>query len=506
MKTKIAWLKSNLRGDWAPLAGILLLALVTRVAMFAITWHNFPDLAVLHTVDTASYLEPAKSLLSRGDFSQQGMPELVRTPGYPLLLSAGIALGHVEVVTFALQTLLSLITVGVIYRLARSLTSSGQVATIAGLLLAIEPLSVTYSSWMASETLFTCLLVLMIAALASYGRSNSIAQLTVAAAVLAAATLVRPISYFLPPVIALALFGRGLWRFDSRLRSAAAALLFLIVSFGPTAGWQVRNWAVAGYGGFSAITDWNLYFFQGASVLAYQKHQSLDATYAEMGNRWGKLGDEFYALHPELRLAGQAETFRFMRREGSRLVRQHPLTYAQIHLRGLAMLLLNPGAADLLALMNLIPENQAESHPIDTGILAIFRRMHRESPTLLYTNLLLAAGLGILYSAAALGLVSSLGRWSWGLTVLVLMVGYLVTISGGPTGIPRLRHPVMPLACLLSGIGITAALRWRTDRPRNNGRRAVDRRAKRPETEELLVGSDSFGPRPRFATSPYQST
>ena len=158
----------------------------------------------MHQADTNSYLEPARSLLSRGDFSRQGVPELLRTPGYPLLLTAGVALGHVEVVTVALQMLLGLITIVVIFRLTRSLTGSRPAAIAAGLLLAVEPLSLIYTSYLMAETLFTCLLVLMIAALASYDRSNSFAQLTVAALLLAAATLVRPITYFLPPVIAMA--------------------------------------------------------------------------------------------------------------------------------------------------------------------------------------------------------------------------------------------------------------------------------------------------------------
>jgi 4-amino-4-deoxy-L-arabinose transferase-like glycosyltransferase len=483
MKTKTASPTSDSGRDTLPLAGILLLALLLRGVVFAVAWYHSPDLTGVHYADTASYIEPAQSLLSSGDFYRHGEPELLRTPGYPLLLTAGIAAGHVEVVTIALQMLLSLVTVAVVYRLARSLTGSRPAAIAAGFLFAVEPLSLIYTSFLTTETLFSCLIVLMIAALVSYGRTNSYIQLTVAALLLAAATLVRPISFYLPPLIAMALLGRGIWQADTRWRGALAATVFLIASFGPTAAWQARNWTVAGYNGFSAVSALNLCFQQGASVVAALKNESLRAAQIEMGD-WSVdlICEKFYELHPELRHAGQAATYRFMQQEGSRLVRQHPGIYAKIHLRGMLMLLINPGGSEL-RMLNRLRESQERSHPIDSGVLDILREMHQKSPEVLYTNLVLAIGLGMIYLTATLGFFGSVGRWSWGLTVLVLVAGYLVTIAGGPTGFSRMRQPVMPLACVFSGIGVAALLRWRTGRRSGKLSLIEERRVPPPKME-----------------------
>ncbi|HEX4145209.1 MAG TPA: glycosyltransferase family 39 protein [Pirellulales bacterium] len=481
-KTKTAKTISTWRADVAPLSYLLLLGLLLRVALFAVAWHHSPDLASLYHGDTPGYLEPAKSLLSHGAFANQGVPELVRTPGYPLLLSLGVALGHVEAVTISLQMLLSLVTIVVIYRLTRSLTGSRPAAIAAGLFLAVEPMSLIYTSYLSTETLFTCLLVLMVAALVRYDRSHSFAMLTVAAALLATATLVRPISYFLPPVIALALLGRAYWRVESRLRCAVAALVFLVVAHGPAVAWQARNWAVAGYGGFSAISSVNLYFFQAASIVAHQQHQSLEAMQREMGIH------DFVGLYegdPKVRGDRQVENFRFMQREASRLIHQHPWVYANIHLRGLIKLMLDPGASDLLVLIDRFPSGLMRERPMDSGILAVVRHILRQTPAELCSKALLAIVPAVIYLAAAFGCLRCLGRWNWNLTLVMLVAGYLWIVAGGPTGIARLRHPVMPLACVASGIGIAEVLRWRAarrrdDHPRDNNQTTKQREAQRP--------------------------
>ena len=263
---------------------------------------------------------------------------------------------------------------------------------------------------------------------------------------------------------------------------------------------------MAGYGGFSAISALNLYFYQGASVVAALKHESVEAAQHELGDcSVDFICDKFYQLHPELRHAGQAETFRFMHQEGSRLVRQHPATYARIHLRGLMTLMLNPGAPDLLMLINRFPRSLVRERPIDSGILAIVRQMHRESPAVLYTNLALAVGLGITYVAAALGLVVSLRRWNWGLAFLILGAGYLLAIAGGPTAIARLRLPAMPLVCVVSGIGIAEVLRWRAGRRRGEASRPDDHRIQQQEAESVVLGTRVESPTPHFLRRPTDS-
>ncbi len=115
-------------GSWRPLAAVLGLALILRLGLLALVLVRSPKLEATHAADTHTYLQPACSLLASRDFVRQGVPELVRTPGYPLLLTLGVALGHVELVTVLLQIALSLATVWLVHRLALLVGASRRAA------------------------------------------------------------------------------------------------------------------------------------------------------------------------------------------------------------------------------------------------------------------------------------------------------------------------------------------------------------------------------------------
>ena len=106
-------------GDGGKLMGVLALALVLRVAMFTVTFASDPALTASHGGDTDSYLGPAQGLVQTGKFSQQGTPEIKRTPGYPLLLALGIRTGQVEIFAIWIQILLGVAVTLVVFFTAR---------------------------------------------------------------------------------------------------------------------------------------------------------------------------------------------------------------------------------------------------------------------------------------------------------------------------------------------------------------------------------------------------
>jgi 4-amino-4-deoxy-L-arabinose transferase-like glycosyltransferase len=390
----------------------------------------------------------------------------------------GIVSGHVEVVTIALQMLISLATIGLVYRLAWNLTAKGSAAVAAAGFFAIEPLSIIYTSYLMPETVFTFLLVLFLLALTRYLDADALLPLVAAALLLVAATLTRPVSYYLPAGITALLIVRALCaapRFD--LRRLAQAGVFLVVCAVPLAGWQTRNYLAAGYSGFSAISDWNMYFFQGASVLAHEQAKPLEQVQLELGSCDLAIFD---AAHPGLRERGEAAKFNYLGKEGKRLVKEHVAAYAVIHARGMARLMLNPAATDALRLLSRYWENQRTLKPIDLGLLGIVRGMAREVPHVLIGNLVLGVVLGAIYCSAALGIVSGLRRLSWQLTFLAATASYFVIVSGGPTCVARLRQPVMPLVCVIGGLGVAEAVRWLVARKRERSMSDQDQVALSP--------------------------
>ena len=247
------------------------------------------------------------------------------------MLTLGVALGHVELVTVLLQIALSLATVWLVHRLALLVGESRRAVLVAALLLAVDPLSIAYTCYLMPETLFAFLLVLGIVSLLEYFHAGRLGDLLAAAGLVAAAALVRPVGYYLAPLFALCLLARLAMRLPDRRRRAAEAVLFAAACLAPLAAWQVRNQALTGYSGFSAVADWNLYFYQAAGVIARQTHASLESVQAELGY----FSDaDFRRAHPELAAGDQAAKFRFLHAAGTRILGEHALAYGVIHVRG----------------------------------------------------------------------------------------------------------------------------------------------------------------------------
>ena len=175
-----------------------------------------------------------------------------------------------------------------------------------------------------------------------------------------------------------------------------AAATLLAVCFLPLAAWQVRNYMLTGYGGFSAIAEWNLYFYQGLSIVARQSDKPLKQLRSEMGQDDDRL---FKSLHPELRNAGQAAKFRYLRTEGSRLLLENPLTYAKIQASGTVSLVLDTGAAFLLTVLDRCPKEGLLPLPNDLG--GLLHRAQRDPAQYYCLRWAFRVALGLVYCACA---------------------------------------------------------------------------------------------------------
>ena len=262
-----------------------------------------------------------------------------------MFLLPGLAAGHVIPVTIALQVLASCLTVYLVYRITLLLFERRRLAVCCALLYAFEPLSILYAGLLMSETLFTTMTTLFLYILVKYLRTGSTWALLGAAIALAASIYVRPVGYFLPPILAcgLVVWGLATRRFRPG-RLLAHVALFLIVSMGLTGLWQLRNWLEAGYPGFSTVPSLNMYYYLDASVLAARE----GVPFYDMQTRMGwPLNEEDWT---------RPEKYRYIGREGRRIVLEHPVLYARIHLDGIVRMLLDPAAICYLKYFHLYPQ------------------------------------------------------------------------------------------------------------------------------------------------------
>jgi Dolichyl-phosphate-mannose-protein mannosyltransferase len=406
---------------------------------------------VLYRADTLSYLEPGRNLLWHGSFTAAGLPELVRTPGYALFLAALSVAGPV-VVSFA-QVILSVLSLVLVWRLARAVFADESIAIVAAWIFAFEPLSVIYSILLLSETLFLAPFLMSLIRLVDFLRGRSLKALAEAGLWLAAATFVRPVTYYLPIAIAVGLI-IVLARNPALRWKAAAVLLISVLPW--LVAWQIRNKVETGFGGFSSIQAANLYFFSAAEVNSRLQHRTL----AEVQNQLGYNDEQlFLARHAAAAGWNQAERAEFMQVEANRVLRAHPWLFLRTHFAGSMRTAFNPGAAVLLSVLKAPVGDIAYAQERDEGPLRAALSIAKEYPAQTILMVALEVALVALYIFAVCGVLSG-GAPGACLWLLLGVWLYFFCVSGGAIAAARLRLPVMPIVCVFAAAGIMRKSRF----------------------------------------------
>lgn len=463
----------------ATLWKVLLLALLLRLAMPLAAWLLSGGRPLVREPDSTSYLECAQSLWRERAFAREGLPEIVRTPGYPMLLVPGVALGRVDLWAILLQACCGTLTVYLVMRLTAetafdaggldlpaSTAQQGRLqntmCVAAGVVAACDPLAVLYCGKLLSETCFTTALAVCLLGLIRHAATSRVAPLVWAALALAAATFIRPISYYLPPLVAVWLVcatssrasranaALGAGRLGTTfLRRCLHGALFLLLAMGPSLLWQARNYLVAGYVGFSAITDINLYYWQAASVVAAREQIPFLTAQDRLLER--------QRAAPLQRAPGQstrADRFLWLRREGLQILRQHPWLYARIHAKGMLAVIIDAGTQAWLDYVRYEPPPRpAESAGLRRLMWAV-----KTKPGATLVHVLLRAWLGLLLVFGALGLYHMPRSGAWWLLGLVFL--YLWCLSGGELGYHRFRIPLLAIVSVWAGRGAVWGWKW----------------------------------------------
>jgi hypothetical protein len=460
---------------------VLGLALLLRAMLPTLGYCYTHDVTVFYTPDTASYIVPTRELVVHHQFFSDGSPEIIRTPGYPLLLTVGLLLGRLELASITLQILLSCFTVFMVYRTAGLLFESEEIAIIAAGLYAIDPLSLLFASLLAAETLFTAVVMVGVYYLAKYLRRQSLGDLLVSAGALAASVYVRPIGYFLPMIVAPGLAAWALVTHrQNKLRFLAHPCAFIIVSITLTGLWQLRDKLETGYSGFSAIATDNLYFISAGSVLAAKQH----IPYYEMRDRLGYQDHRVYLQdHPEQKTWTVAHRVKYLSETAEHILLGSPFTYARIYFDGVLRATFDPVSTEFLRFFNLYPkQGELLTIAVDKGVITTVEAL-LASP-LLFWSIAVMLPLQIMYLSCACITLCSRTILDPAIFAVMFIAGYYMAIAGGPGDWGRFRHPAMPIICMLAGYGLHLVLAWRRLKPQLQGfpdRLAISR----------LVGSES---------------
>ncbi|MGA3161934.1 MAG: hypothetical protein ABSC77_12015 [Terracidiphilus sp.] len=459
---------------WTPrLAWPVIAAAVVRLTVMAVALEKMGTSTLTHA-DTCSYLIPGRNLLLHGQFMADGVPDLLRSPGYPLFLAITSLAGLPAAAL--VNVILSVFSVVLVWKLGRAVFDDDRIALGAAWIFAFEPGSVTASSTLISETLFLVLYLLSMERLAEFLRGRRLPALAAAGLWLAAATFVRPVTYYLPVFLALGLF-IVLARVPGLRWKAPAVLLICVMPW--LAAWQIRNRVETGYSGFSSISDENLYFLAAADVTARVEHRfprdvSQQLGYGDFTGNSGQsyLFQPYLALHPEQTKWNQAQRLAYLHSEAVRIIRAHYGIYLRSCLIDLLKTVSYPSTYELSRLKySGSPTYGSHTYAAviaDEGLGAwrIILARAQVHPWVIAENAVFGPLLVVLYLFTVRGFyfvtrgVFRGGIHSACLWLLLGMSLYCLVVSMAATGaLPstRMRLPVMPVICILAAAGFLRA-------------------------------------------------
>ena len=455
-------------------AGLVGLALAGKLILLAVLVWRGPGPGIF--IDSATYLGPARALLATGRYATgpgpSAGPELLRTPGYPAFLALVFAVfGERLWVASALGACLSAATaLALLYLFTEPFGE--RPAAWAAVLLSFEPGSFCRSLDILSETFFTLLLVLGLAALvAVVGRPEPrSAPAFLGGVALALATLVRPILVFLLPVLALALLAVSLRRRWGGGRRAAVLGAFLL---GPTllvGGWMARNARVAGSFSLVPVSGAQLLHRRAAAVVARVEGIPLTEAQERLGIREAffrhrgpgaeaeMFGSQRYRdLFPGTAGLSLFELDRKWRGEAMEIFRAHPAATLAATARGSLLLLFAPASLILSVHFDLVrPDPEVQRLYDDQEVRALTASLARHHPVLFTVSTLLVVQVAALLLLALLGAVRS---WRGGRraahALLLVSLGYLIAASSSTDAVDdRYRVPLMPVVCLYAAAGL----------------------------------------------------
>lgn len=437
---------------------VLLFALILRAAIPLVAVSISPDdRSVFHNKDdTGSYLGPAIGLAESGNFGRDGKPEILRSPGYPLFLVPGLWIGEVELVTIVLQIILNCMTIFLVYKIAILLFEKPIVGVLSAALYAIDPSTLIQTSVLQTETLFAFTLVLFIYLLLRYLKDNSLRELALSGVIASMCVFVRPLAYFMPVTIALFLLIRGVYNRSLHRRLLIHVCLFLAVAMTPVLGWQLRNWLVADYSGFSLIGGKDLYYDAASAILADKAGISVKDQKVIMGYN---NEDVYFRLHPEQRGWTEHEIVNYQMQEAVRTILSHPHLFLKYFAHRIAWTLVGPGLSEWLYVFNVRFQNIDK---ILENKKDVFRLLKGSSLTL-WASVLLALLLGLYWLLAGVGLLTNKTYANEGVILIVLLACYYVCLpAAAGIGYARFRHPIIPIMCVLAGKGLAYVFdEWR---------------------------------------------
>ncbi len=264
---------------------IFAIALIVRIFLFSINLsvENGNLDKTIHGDD--GYYEISRSLVAGHGFTGETNPPFnpnpLRTPLYPYFIAIILFLTNSYWFVIITQIIIGALIPVLGRRLSLKIVDSEKISFIVGLILALEPYLVLFSSVFYTETIFIFLFILFSIIFISYLNSDNKKTLAWSAFVLGLATLTKTTPQFLPlfilPVIYL-----QFCKILTKKQIAIRFILFLLIFLATLSPWIYRNYNEFGKVGMTAQPAYNVYVYLVPSVLSIENNTG----FSEELNKW----------------------------------------------------------------------------------------------------------------------------------------------------------------------------------------------------------------------------
>jgi len=422
---------------------IVLVALALHVGLFIAFKPWDPVVAHERVVvsDARGYHDLALKLLHTRSFDDFGA---FRTPAYPLFVAAIYAVvGAKPWVVLLVQIFISVGTGILVSAIAHRVTGSLQSAFITLVLAALNPLFPVMALQLMSETLFTFILAaaLLVCIMAFEMRQSR--RFAIAGVLLGLTALVRPVSWYLPWVVAPFIL---LQPKNARTNNVKHTFIFLGVFFLTLFPWQVRNYRTYRAYALATVADYNLLEYNAARVKSIIEEVSLDQAREELNQSVASTEHNPFARA------------RAQKRAALSYIAQHPVTYAWYHIKGGVNMFVGTVKGELLIMAGRAPAHSASSVTAERLSERVARVVFNLKHEFYLTPLLLFQLL-IEYTGFVVGAIALFVKKKGWLAAFFLSIVLYFFLTVGLVGSSRFRHPVMTAYFPVSAYGLWIIVR-----------------------------------------------
>lgn len=254
---------------------ILTLAVGLRLAWIGLYYTD--DLRHFENGDYIIYRHGGEHIRQHGDLSNSLF--LLRPPLFPFLITlAGVDSLAVLILDAILGATLAPLTV----ILARQLGLRPILAALAGLIIAVDPASIVYASWLGAEPLanlfFLLMVVWLLYAVSRTGTQRGVLWGAAAGLALTLSVLARPTAFLIWTGLAVYL----LIMHRSRWPAVAVYALVSVIGIG---AWMVHNGRVFNNYTVSSVGTYSLLYYRAASVEHWASGDDMETVYIRLAAR-----------------------------------------------------------------------------------------------------------------------------------------------------------------------------------------------------------------------------